>query len=264
MRGQPARRVRRAGTGRPTAETLHGVPSPTQQVQALDRTAPMLPMRLGLPEKRTHDYVRHGTTTLFAALEIATGPSSRPVYRGTATRSSWRSSTRSPRPTPPEAAPGLDNYATHKHPAVHAWLARNPRFTLHFTPTSGRGSTWSRSGSGSSPARPSAAAASQRQRPDRRHPSVHRRLERTLPPLRLDQDRRRTPRPLPPRSKNIVYATLGVAWFCSRTGGQGPRQVGCRDDADQPSPIGDENCVDVPCQHGAGGRRPPLVDRHRR
>jgi hypothetical protein len=52
---------------------LHGVPPPTQQIQALDRTAPILPMRTGLPEKRTHDYVRHGTTTLFAALEIATG-----------------------------------------------------------------------------------------------------------------------------------------------------------------------------------------------
>jgi len=52
---------------------LHGVPPPTQQIQALDRTAPILPMRTGLPEKRTHDYVRHGTTTLFAALEVATG-----------------------------------------------------------------------------------------------------------------------------------------------------------------------------------------------
>ena len=73
MRGQPARRVRRAGTGKPTAETLHGVPSPTQQVQALDRTAPVLPILPGVPEKQTHDYVRNGTTTLFAALEVATG-----------------------------------------------------------------------------------------------------------------------------------------------------------------------------------------------
>jgi hypothetical protein len=58
--------------------------------------------------------------------------------------------------------------------------------------------------------------------------------------------------------------SLGVALFCSRPGGQGPRQVGCRDDADQPAPITDENCVDVPCQHNAGGRRSPLVDRHGR
>ena len=73
MRGQPARRVRRAETGKPTAETLHGVPSPTQQVQALNRTQKVLPMQPGHAEQRTHDYVRHGTTTLFAALEIATG-----------------------------------------------------------------------------------------------------------------------------------------------------------------------------------------------
>jgi len=73
VRGQPARRVRRAGTGKPTAETLHGVPSPTQQVQALQRTAPILPIMPGVPEKATHDYIRNGTTTLFAALEVATG-----------------------------------------------------------------------------------------------------------------------------------------------------------------------------------------------
>ena len=69
------------------------------QIQALDRTAPMLPMRPGLPEKQTHDYVRHGTTTLFAALEIATGQVDQACYRGTATRSSCASSSRSPRPT---------------------------------------------------------------------------------------------------------------------------------------------------------------------
>jgi hypothetical protein len=73
VRGGLARRVRRAGTGKPAAETLHGVSSPTQQIQALDRTAPILPIRPGLPESRTHDYIRHGTTTLFAALEVATG-----------------------------------------------------------------------------------------------------------------------------------------------------------------------------------------------
>ena len=58
------------------------------QIQALDRTAPMLPMQPGLPERRTHDYVRHGTTTLFAALNIATGKSPPAANRGIATRSS--------------------------------------------------------------------------------------------------------------------------------------------------------------------------------
>lgn len=72
------------------------------QIQALDRTAPILPIRPGLPEKATHDYVRHGTTTLFAALEVATGRrparSPTPATRATPTPSSWRSSNRSPTP----------------------------------------------------------------------------------------------------------------------------------------------------------------------
>jgi transposase len=108
------------------------------QIQALDRTAPILPMRPGLPEKATHDYVRHGTTTLFAALEIATGKITDACY---------------PRHRSDEfllflkqvakAYPRVklhlvvDNYATHKHPTVQAWLAKNPRITMHFTPTSG-------------------------------------------------------------------------------------------------------------------------------
>lgn len=108
------------------------------QVQALDRTAPILPLRPGLPEQQTHDYVRHGTTTLFAALEVATGRVTDACY---------------PRHRHEEFLAFLkvvanayprrqlhlvcDNYATHKHPAVQAWLARHPRITLHFTPTSG-------------------------------------------------------------------------------------------------------------------------------
>jgi len=138
VRGQPARRVRRAGTGRPTAETLHGVPSSTQQVQALDRTAPTLPMRLGLPEKQTHDYIRHGTTTLFAALEIATGRVEQaclPRHR----HQEFLAFLKQVAKAYPRRKLHLvvDNYATHNHPAVRAWLARNPRITLHFTPTSG-------------------------------------------------------------------------------------------------------------------------------
>lgn len=70
------------------------------RIQALDRTAPMLPMQPGLPERRTHDYLRHGTTTLFAALEVATGRSPRPVNSGNATRSSCGSSSRWPGPIP--------------------------------------------------------------------------------------------------------------------------------------------------------------------
>ena len=74
------------------------------QIQALDRTALMLPMQPGLPARRTHDYVRHGTSTLFAALDIATGRSPAPASRGTGTRSSSRSSNRWPAPTPTESS----------------------------------------------------------------------------------------------------------------------------------------------------------------
>src|SRR3954463_3197094 len=108
------------------------------QVQALDRTAPILPLRLGVPEKQTHDYVRHGTTTLFAALEIATGhveQSCLPRHR----HQEFLTFLKQVAKAYPRRKLHLvvDNYATHKHPAVTAWLKRNPRVTLHFTPTSG-------------------------------------------------------------------------------------------------------------------------------
>lgn len=107
------------------------------QVQALDRTQPMLPVRPGLPARRTHDYVRHGTTTLFAALEVATGK----VVDACYTRHRHQEFLRFLRQVA-KAYPRTklhivcDNYATHKHPKVRAWLERNPRITLHFTPTS--------------------------------------------------------------------------------------------------------------------------------
>ncbi|MEN3263812.1 IS630 family transposase [Pseudonocardia sp.] len=108
------------------------------QVQALDRTAPILPIMPGVPERQTHDYVRNGTTTLFAALDVATGR----VEQACLPRHRHQEFLRFLRQVA-KAYPKvklhlvLDNYATHKHPAVQAWLARNPRITLHFTPTSG-------------------------------------------------------------------------------------------------------------------------------
>jgi transposase len=108
------------------------------QIQALNRTAPILPLRPGLPEKATHDYVRNGTTTLFAALEVATGKvtdACYPRHRHTEFLRFLRQVAKAyPRR---ELHVVCDNYATHKHPEVKAWLARNPRVTLHFTPTSG-------------------------------------------------------------------------------------------------------------------------------
>jgi transposase len=108
------------------------------QIQALDRTAPILPLRPGLPEKATHDYVRHGTTTLFAALEVATGRVTDACYdrhrHGEFLHFLKRVARAYPRR---ELHVVVDNYRTHKHPDVEAWLAKHPRVTLHFTPTSG-------------------------------------------------------------------------------------------------------------------------------
>jgi transposase len=108
------------------------------QVQALDRTAPILPLRPGIPQKQTHDYVRHGTTTLFAALEVATGrvvDACYPRHRHEEFLKFLRQVAKAyPRK---KLHIVCDNYATHKHPQVKRWLARNRRVTLHFTPTSG-------------------------------------------------------------------------------------------------------------------------------
>jgi transposase len=137
VRGQPARRVRRAGTGKPTAETLHGVPSPTQQIQALDRSAPVLPMMPGMPERRTHDYLRHGITTLFAALDVATGQVIGSIHRRHRAAEFKKFLTKLNKQVPAELDVHLicDNYSTHKAPAVRAWLDAHPRFHMHFTPT---------------------------------------------------------------------------------------------------------------------------------
>jgi len=108
------------------------------QIQALDRTAPILPIRPGLPATATHDYIRHGTTTLFAALEVATGK----VIDVCLPRHRHQEFLRFLKQVA-KAYPRrqlhivCDNYGTHKHPKVNAWLAKNPRITLHFTPTSG-------------------------------------------------------------------------------------------------------------------------------
>ena len=107
------------------------------QIQALDRTAPMLPMRPGQIERQTYDYTRHGTTTLFAALQIATGKvteACKSHHRHTEFLAFLKQVAKAyPRV---QLHVVCDNYATHKHAKVNAWLARNPRIHLHFTPTS--------------------------------------------------------------------------------------------------------------------------------
>ena len=97
------------------------------QVQALDRTAPILPLRPGMPEKQTHDYVRHGTTTLFAALEVATGKVIDACYPRHRHQEFLRFLRQVAKAYPRRKLHMVvDNYATHKHPAVQAWLAKQP------------------------------------------------------------------------------------------------------------------------------------------
>ena len=108
------------------------------QIQALDRSAPVLPMLPGTPERATHDYTRHGTTSLFAALDVGSGR----VYGQLHRRHRAREFATFLRHLEREVPAGfevhliLDNYATHKTPAIRRWLGLHPRFHLHFTPTS--------------------------------------------------------------------------------------------------------------------------------
>ncbi len=111
------------------------------QIQALERTQPLLPLRPGIPARQTHDYTRHGTTTLFAALSMLDGS----VIGDCMPRHRHQEFIRFLQlinvKTPQDLALHLivDNYGTHKHPSVVRWLKRHPRFHLHFTPTS---SSW--------------------------------------------------------------------------------------------------------------------------
>ena len=116
------------------------------QIQALDRTQKMLPMQPGFPERRTHDYVRHGTSTLFAALEVATGrvtAACKPRHRHQEFLAFLKQVARAypadvdEHGRPIELHLIMDNYATHKRVEVRDWLAANPRIHVHFTPTSG-------------------------------------------------------------------------------------------------------------------------------
>ncbi|MGC4851804.1 IS630 family transposase [Micromonospora sp. DT4] len=107
------------------------------QIQALDRSAPVLPMMPGLPERRTHDYVRHGITTLFAALDVATGQVITAVHRRHRAVEFKKFLAKLDTEVPADLDVHLicDNYSTHKHPTVKRWLAAHPRFHMHFTPT---------------------------------------------------------------------------------------------------------------------------------
>ena len=107
------------------------------QVQALDRTAPTFPMRPGVPARQTHDYVRNGTTNLYAALDVASGKVIADMterHRADEFRRFLNLINRSV-PAELDVHVIVDNSSTHKTPEIHRWLVRHPRFHLHFTPT---------------------------------------------------------------------------------------------------------------------------------
>jgi transposase len=111
------------------------------QIQALDRSQPVLPMMPGMPERRTHDYHRHGITSLFAAFNIADGTVISQLHRRHRAIEFKKFLIAIDKAVPADLDVHLvcDNYGTHKTPEVQAWLARHPRFHIHFTPT---GSSW--------------------------------------------------------------------------------------------------------------------------
>src|SRR3954452_12465169 len=187
------------------------------QVQALERTAPVLPVRPGSAERHTSDYIRHGTTTLFAALEVATGKVT-DACTGRHRHQEFLGFLKQVAAAYPrrQLHVVVDNYATHKHPVVRAWLRRHPGVTLHFTPTSG---SWLEPGGGVllDPHPPGGAPRQlpHRGRPDRRNPAVHRRLERPLRTFHLDQGPRRRHREGDPAAKprdtsQLRYGALGT------------------------------------------------------
>jgi transposase len=111
------------------------------QIQALDRSQPVLPMRPGQPARRSHDYKRHGTTSLFAALDIATGRvigQCFPRHRASEFRK-FLDEIEANVPRDLDVHIVMDNYATHKTPLIRAWFAKRPRWHVHLTPTS---SSW--------------------------------------------------------------------------------------------------------------------------
>ncbi len=150
------------------------------QIQALDRTAPILPMLPGTPERATHDYKRSGTSSLYAALNITSGEVIGRLHSRHRAIEFKKFLVTLDREVPAELEIHLvlDNSSTHKTPAIQRWLAAHPRFVLHFTPTS---SSWLN-------------LVERWFGAQRRHPRLDRGLERQPTTVRLDQDGRRNPR----------------------------------------------------------------------
>ena len=164
------------------------------QIQALDRSAPMLPLMPGVPERHTHDYVRNGTTNLYAALDVASGQviaEMTPRHRAEEFRRFLNLIDDARCPAHLDVHVVLDNSSTHKTPQIQRWLMRHPRFTLHFTPTY---SSWlnlvERWFAELTDEVDQARRPPLGPRPRRLDPHLDRQLERGPQALRLAQDRR--------------------------------------------------------------------------
>ena len=161
------------------------------QIQALDRTQPLLPLRPGQVERRTHDYKRHGTTSLFAALELKTSRVIGQLHRRH--RSSefrqFLDVIETNVPAELEAHIIMDNYGTHKTALIRNWFAKRPRFHVHFTPTYG---SWinlvERWFAEITNQANSTRRVPQRERTGSGHPRLHRGAQRKSQTLRLDQN----------------------------------------------------------------------------
>src|SRR6266849_2801902 len=170
------------------------------QIQALDRSRPTLPILPGTPARRPHDYLRHGTTSLFAALDIASGRVTHQLHRRhrAVEFRKFLDLLDQTVPAALEVHLILDNYATHKTPAIRRWLLRHPRFLLHFIPKS---SSWLNlverwfAELTTKKLQRGAHASVEALEADTR---LGRALERQPASLRLDEDRRRDPQQPPP------------------------------------------------------------------
>ena len=183
------------------------------QIQALDRTQPGLPMKEGRPATMTHDYIRHGTTTLFAALNVLDGT----VLGRCMQRHRHQEFIRFLNAVEAAVPAGklihaiLDNYAAHKHPKVRAWLARHPRWTFHFTPTS---CSWLNAVEAffadPDPAPPAARRLPLAGRPPGRDQPLPRRAQQRPQALRLDRRARPHHREGQPRVPSVSVSPLAA------------------------------------------------------
>jgi len=176
------------------------------QIQALNRTQPMLQMQPGRPERRTHDYVRHSTTSLFAALEVPTGQVTG-MCQDRHRHQEFLKFLRHLADAYPDRELHLvmDNYATHKRREVRDWLAATPRIHPHFSVLAQPGrSVVFHHRTSSHPPRQLRQCA----RTHHRHQDLHHRLEPARPPVRLDQTRRRNSQESRPPN-NFKHGPLG-------------------------------------------------------